>query len=250
VLSRHNEALLGAALVDDRLFELVADDVTVPTTEGDLTVATLLERGNGRIHVTQADRAGVESLLLRALKLPVVLGTRFGAAAFCLRYTRQRRGELVMLGTEAGDTHLFQAADLDAATAERIATWFAAPDREVLVRSFEPTYLPFALVIDRDAELKRSLESDEADRRIGQAVLGLARQFTSRIKTTKRTRMYVNSTNPVIRALSQCDEPHRRRALGLLEPLAEFLGGTQGGAGLEQALKRFEASVLDVARSA
>jgi molecular chaperone HtpG len=249
VLLRHNEALLGAALVDDRLFALVADDVTVPTTEGDLTLPALLERANGRIHVTQGDRAGVESLLLRALKQPVVLGSRFGASAFCLRYTRERRGDLVMLGTEAGDGRLFQAANLDAAAAAQIAAWFSAPDREVLVRSFEPTYLPFALVIDRDAELKRSLESDDADRRIGQAVLGLARQFTHRIKSTKLTRMYVNAGNPVIRALIECDEPRRRRALGLLEPLAELLGGTQGGAGLEQALRSFEASILDVAGS-
>ncbi len=36
VLLRHNEALLGAALCDDRLFDLLADELTVPTSEGDL----------------------------------------------------------------------------------------------------------------------------------------------------------------------------------------------------------------------
>ena len=56
------------------------------------------------------------------------------------------------------------------------------------MRRFEPDFLPFALVIDRDAELKRSLESDEADRRIGQAVLGLARHFTRTITATTLTR--------------------------------------------------------------
>jgi hypothetical protein len=61
--------------------------------------------------------------------------------------------------------------------------------------------------------------------------------------------MYVNAANPAIRALSECDEPRRRRALGLLAPLAELLGGTQGGAGLENALKSFEASVLDIVRN-
>jgi len=52
VLLRHNEALLGAALVDDELFELVADDVTVPTTEGDFTLPALLDRCGGKIFVT------------------------------------------------------------------------------------------------------------------------------------------------------------------------------------------------------
>ena len=250
VLVRHNEALLGAALVDDRLFALVADDVTVPTTEGDLTLPALLERARGKVYVTQADRAGVESLLLRALKLPVVLGSRFGAAAFCLRYTRDRRGELVMLGTQSGDGRLFQASDFDAARVASLQQWFAAPDREVLVRSFEPGFLPFALVMDRDAELKRSLESDEADRRIGHAVLGLARQFTRGITSTKLTRMYVNAANPVIMALFECDEPRRARVLGLLQPFGELLAGGQGGANIESALKTFGAALLDVMKEA
>lgn len=245
VLTRHNEALLGAALVDDRLFELVADDVTVPTTEGDLTVPALIARGAGRIHVTQADRAGVESLLLRALKLPIVLGTRFGASAFCLKYTRERRGEVIMLGTQQGDGRMFQPADLDPDRAAQLAAWFAAPDREVLVRRFEPEFLPFALVVNRDAELKRSLESDEADRRIGQAVLGLARQFTSKIKNTSLTRMYVNAASPVMVALFDAPDAERQRALDVLRPLAELLSDSNGGAGFENALKSLTASVLD-----
>ena len=245
VLARHNEALLGAALVDDRLFDLVANDVTIPTTEGDFTVAALLERGTNRIHVTQDDRAGVESLLLRALKLPIVLGSRFGAAAFCTKYTRVHRGEMVILGTQSGDGRLFQPADLDAAGARDLADWFAAPDREVLVRRFEPAYLPFALVVDRDAELKRRIESDEADRRIGQAVLGLARRFTSGIHVTKLTRMYVNAANPAIRGLFECSEPNRRRALAFLQPLAGLLGGTQGGASIDGALRAIETALLE-----
>jgi molecular chaperone HtpG len=248
VLARHNEALLGAALVDNRLFELVADEVTVPTTEGDFTLGALLERARGKVYVTQADRVGVESLLLRALKLPVVLGSRFGAAAFCMKYTRDRRGELVMLGTQAGDGRVFQASDLDAGRVALLQRWFAAPDREVLVRRFEPDFLPFALVIDRDAELKRSLESDEADRRIGQAVLGLARHFTRTITATTLTRMYVNAANPVITALFACDDATRARVIGLLRPFGELLAGTQGGGNIESALKVFGASMLEIIR--
>lgn len=246
VLTRHNEALLGAALVDDRLFELVADDVTVPTTEGDLTLAALLARSQSKVYVTQADRAGIESLLLRALNLPVVLGSRFGAAAFCMKYTRLRRGELVMLGTQSGDGRLFQPSDLDAARVVLLQQWFAETDREVLVRNFEPAFLPFALVVDRDAELKRSLESDEADRRIGQAVLGLARQFTRGITSSKITRMYVNAANPVIMALFDCDDARRARVLGLLKPFGELLAGSQGGGSIEGALKTFGETLLGV----
>jgi molecular chaperone HtpG len=246
ILVRHNEALLGAALVDDRLFELVADEVTVPTTEGDFTLPALLDRGGGKVHVTQADSAGVESVLLRALKLPVVLGSRFGAAPFCTRFTRERRGQLVLLGTQAGDGHVFQDAGLEASREHELQQWFAAADREVLVRRFVPAFLPFALVTDRDAELKRRLESDEADRRIGQAVLGLARQFTSQIKATRLTRMYVNVANPVIAALFDCDGPRREQLLALLRPVAVLLAGNQSGADLEEALRDYATAVLRI----
>jgi molecular chaperone HtpG len=246
ILSRHNEALLGAAIVDSQLFALVADGVTVPTTEGDFTLPALIERGAGKVYVTEADTAGVESVLLRALKLPVVLGQRFGAAAFCARYAKERRGQLALLGTQAGDGNIFQPANLDTGREQLLQQWFTAPDRDVLVRRFDPPFLPFALVVDRDAELKRRIESDEADRRIGQAVLGLARHFTSQIKATKLTRMYVNAANPAISALFDCGNSERERALALMQPLAALLGGNQAGADLEAALRSFTAALLDI----
>lgn len=244
VLLRHNEALLGAALVDDELFKLVASDVTVPTTEGEFTVPALLDRCGNRIYVTQGDRAGVESILLRALKLPVVLGTRYAAAPFCSKYADTRRGQVVMLGTQGGDQALFQSAELDESRCESLRTWFAAPDRQVMVRRFDPAFLPFALVVDRDVELKRKLESDEADRRIGHAVLGLARQFTKQISADASVKMYVNATNPVVLALFDLSDEQRTRALSLLLPLAALMSGVQGEHGIEGAMTAFSNALL------
>lgn len=248
VLARHNEALLGAALVDDELFALVADEVMVPTTEGDLTVPALLQRCAGRVYVSHSDRDGVESILLRALKLPVVLGSRYAAAPFCTRFTRERRGELVVLGTHAGDERVFQNPELDAARIAALQQWFAAPDREVLVRRFDPDFLPFALVVDRDAELKRRMESDEADRRIGHAILGLARNFTRQLAAQQLVRMYVNSANPLVIALFDCPELRRARVLTLLQPLAALMLGTQAGMDIETALRTFTTTLLDEMR--
>jgi len=248
ILARHNEALLGAAMVDESLLALVADDVTVPTTEGDLTLPALLQRCRGRVYVTHADSAGVESVLLRALKLPVVLGSRYAASPFCLAYTRTRRGELVVLGTQVGDERMFRASSLDAARIESLQRWFAAPDREVQVREFDPDFLPFALVVDRDAELKRRMESDEADRRIGQAVLSLARTFTRQIAAQKLVRMYVNAANPVVAALFDCSAERRERALALLQPLAALMLGAQGGSDIEAALRSFASALQDTIR--
>ncbi|WP_245687228.1 ATP-binding protein, partial [Streptacidiphilus griseoplanus] len=45
ILARHGQELLGAALCDDRLFTLLADDVPVPTSQGDLTAGALRAAG-------------------------------------------------------------------------------------------------------------------------------------------------------------------------------------------------------------
>ncbi|MCA9717107.1 MAG: ATP-binding protein, partial [Myxococcales bacterium] len=98
VLRRHNEALLGASLCDPRLFELVADQLTVPTSMGDLHAQVVLRRAGGTIHVSQAQRSGVEALMFRARAIPVVRGTRYGALAFCREFTRARGGGLHIIG--------------------------------------------------------------------------------------------------------------------------------------------------------
>jgi molecular chaperone HtpG len=246
ILARHNDALLGAAVVDAELFEFVRDDLTVATTEGDLTLPVLLERGAGKIYATQTDQASLESVLLRALRRPVVLGTRYAALAFCSRYVGDARSRLVILGTQGGDAQVFQPADLEEDRIRALQGWFAGSDRQVFVRRFEPAFLPFALVTDRDAQLKRRLESDEADRRIGQAVLRLAREFTKTIDASAPVRMYVNSGNAVIRALHDAPERHRARALALLQPLALLVTDNQTPADLEASMKTFDAALLRV----
>jgi molecular chaperone HtpG len=238
VLGRHNEALLGAALADEGLFDLMAEQLTVPTTEGDLTLPALLARGNRSVYLTQEERVGFESILMRALKQPIVLGRRFGAAPFCARYLQKRGGKLVSLGTDTGDRSVFRDAVIDEESRSTLESGFSAPDRKVQVCTFEPAHLPFALITDREAMLKRRIESDEADRRIGQAVLGLARQFTRTITADAPVRMYLNHANPVIRMLPALPEPRRQRALAMLQPLIAMMSDAVA-TDMERAMQMF-----------
>ncbi|MCY1011499.1 ATP-binding protein [Nannocystis pusilla] len=107
VLLRHNEALLGAALCDDRLFELLADELTVPTSEGDLPVAVVARRGQGKLYASLSPRGGFEEVLFRALRVPVVVGTRYGALPFIRRHADRRGGAVIELGTAAGNRRVF-----------------------------------------------------------------------------------------------------------------------------------------------
>src|SRR4029079_14855486 len=115
---------------------LLARDVTLPTSQGDLTMPTIMARSQGKVHVTQADSGGSEELLFRALKVPVVQGTRYAAFPFSRMYTELEHGRLVILGTGQGDKSLFPRAAVAEADALRLREWFAEPDTEVVLSRF------------------------------------------------------------------------------------------------------------------
>ncbi len=252
VLARHNEALLGAAICDPRLFALLADELTVPTTQGDLAVATVLRRGSGRIHVSQAQRGGFEELLFRALKVPVVVGTRYGALSFCREYIerRGRGGRLIMLGHGDSESDLFErVAEVDEAVQERLEVALGGDDYELILARFEPACLPFVGVPDRDVELKRRIESDEADGRIGAAVLSLARSFTEEVEQRAPLRVYVNERCPAIVALLAATPARGAQAAALLRPLLALLSEADDGGrimAIDRALETFCEAVVEL----
>jgi molecular chaperone HtpG len=251
VLRRHNEALLGASLCDPRLFALLCDELTVPTSQGDLPVATVLARSGGRLHVSQADRGGFEELLFRALKVPVVQGVRYGALPFCREYAQQRHGRLVMVGTSGGDRELFQRAELPEDQVARLREWFGGESAQVVPARFAPEHLPLVVVADREAELKRRIESDDADKRIASAVLGLARQFTGQLARGPELRVYVNLDCPVVPALLAATPARAEAALALLRPLLGLLSEPDENDRLmpiDEALRGYCQAVTRIAR--
>src|SRR5688572_237606 len=56
ILLRHNEALLGAALCDLDLFELLQDELKVPTSEGELSMREVAKRSEDRIYVSIGEK--------------------------------------------------------------------------------------------------------------------------------------------------------------------------------------------------
>lgn len=222
VRTRHNEALLGAALADDRLFERLGGELRVPTSEGDLTVAAVLARGKGRIHVSLGEGGGYEEVLFRAMQVPVVSGVRYGALPFCERYVAARGGEVVRLGTAAGTAALFPAVEVDAATRARLEALFGREDRQVVPTRFAPVELPVVLVADREVALKRRIEQDEADKRISTALLGLARLYTEQIAERARHRLFVNLDSPVVRRLVERDGPVEAAVARVVEAFADL----------------------------
>jgi molecular chaperone HtpG len=227
VLARHNEALLGAALVDQRLFELVADVVKIPTSQGDLTMPALRKAGGGRFYASLGTTGGFEEMLFRALKVPVARGDRYAVVPFLRRYVDRRGGALVEVGTAVGDRGLFRPGELGPDEEAWLTSRLVGEGEELVPAHFAPPELPLVVVPDREAELKARLEADEADRRIAGASLALARQFTNQVDGSVCARLYLNLECPAVGRLraALATEPDRaENAARLLRSVKVLLG--------------------------
>lgn len=244
VLSRHNEALMAAALCNDALFTLLQESVRIPTSRGDLRLPELLS--HGPIHVSMGESGGFEDMVFRAMHVPVARGDRYAVHSFLRRSVETRGGKLIEIGTENGNRQLFSAEDIPEEQLEWLKRHLA--DGEMLVpATFVPADLPLVVVPDRDAELKERLESDESDQRIAQSALQLVRMFTGTISADVKARLYVNLSNSAISSLLQShresgETPGAVHALKLLRSMKVIMmaGGADKlpeSAGLPAALR-------------
>jgi len=248
ILSRHNEALLGAAVSDERLFEVLDEQLKVPTSEGEMTLPQAVELGKGQIYLSTDDGSAHEDIVLRAMRIPVVNGFRYAVRPFCRRYADKHGTEIVVLGTRAGQARVFSSASGDKAADGRLLELLARENQEVVLTSFQPDYLPLVLVADQEYELKQRLESDEADRRISQAVLGLARRYTQSISASTPLRLYVNRESGLIRQLLNAEGTHGATLARLLLSFTYLIAGHGGGARrpLDDEWRQFTQSAIEL----
>ncbi|KJS56938.1 histidine kinase [Streptomyces rubellomurinus subsp. indigoferus] len=238
ILARHGQDLLGAALCDERLFTLLADDVPVPTSQGDLTAGALRAAGGGAVHVALGSGGGFEEMLYRAMRVPIARGDRYAVLPFLRRYAQLRGCRLVELGSEHGDRALFRDPErpLPAEEAAWLAGALADRGEQLVPARFDPPGLPLVLVPDREAELKARIEDDQADARIPSAALRLARAFTARTDGEVRARLYLNLDCPAVRdllAAYRAGHTGSATAAGLLRSLKVIMAaaGSAGSAG-------------------
>lgn len=247
IMRRHNEALRGAALADERLFSLLCEELTLPTTQGELVMAEVLRSGR-KVHVSMYESRGHEEVLFRALQRPIIDGLRFASFAFARRYCERRGIPLLQLGTKKGHESLFPAEALLAKEQQALKALFARDGYVLCATRFEPAQLPAVLVHDREVELKRRLEDDEADKRISTAVLGLARLYTAKIDDTKQATLYINLNAEVItQALERPERDQAQRVAQMIWSIATLMAPSQDGASsMEDALGALAGGLLQL----
>lgn len=245
ILARHNEALLGAALCDDRLFTMLMDAVRIPTTQGDLPVRDLTSKG--AVHVILEDRQGFEAMLFRAMGVPVARGNRYAVVPFLRRWASARGLRLVELGTEQGNRQLFRLAELPVDEIVWLERHLGNGEKLVPAH-FQPAELPLIVVADRDTELKKRLEEDAEDRKVSLSALRLARKFTAGIDGSHDHKLYVNLDNPAVARLLRAvraGDANAAVAARLLKAFKNLLDGQGAHAptALQGALGDLAASV-------
>ncbi len=225
VLTRHNEALLGAALCDERLFSLLADAVRIPTSQGDVPARTL-KTSKGSVNVMLGSQGGFEDMLFRVLRTPVARGERYAVVPFLRKWVQKYGGVLVELGTSQGNRRLFAEEKLPESEIAFLRQSLAHEERCIPAR-FAPAELPFVVVPDREALLKRLLEEDDTDKRISTAALRLARNFTAAFDDSTVSNLYLNLDNIAVAALL---DRHRQglecaQMAGMLKSLKVIMAG-------------------------
>ena len=224
VLARHSDALLGAAVADERVFEVAAEDLTVPTTQGPKTVATIAD--DRRVHISLESDSGFEELLFAAQGIPVARGDLYGVRPFVQAYAEANGLDVVELGTNEGNAKLFQPVSLELDDLAWIERELANDDEAVTPVRFDPPSVPLVVVPDREAALKKRVERDEFDARAGSGPASLARLHTANITSRADNQLFINMSCPTVQRLLENRETNAvgaQRAVTLLRTLKTMM---------------------------
>jgi len=203
VIKRHNNALLGAALSDERLFEVCNEQLQVHTSQGLLTLPEIVQRSDGIIYIKPSIDSGFEELLFKARKIPIVHGFTFGAMHFSLNYAKNHMIHTHKLGDKDAQSSLFPSVAIDQHSFNELKSLFIRSNEQVVYTAFEPAEIPLIIFEDEAIKLKKAIEADSADKNIGSAVLSLARLHTQTINSAIERKVFLNGNNPIIQTIIQ-----------------------------------------------
>ncbi len=248
IISRHGQALLGAAITDDGFFAASYKTLKIPTTDGEMTIPELLKRGDGSIYIKPSSEAGHEEVLFRARGNPLVKGYLFGATGFCQKYQAWQGGQIFMLGSEDSRKNVFPTHSPDAKLETVFKDLFENDQYAVAFTRFEPDHIPLIVMEERDIVTKNRIEADEADRRISTAALSLARLTTTEESKTQERTIFVNLGNGLVNKLPNLSGDKRANLATLMKSLMEVLclDSAQLEAGFDGVFSDFNKAMLSM----
>ena len=201
IILRHSQALLGAAVHDDELFALMANELKLPTNMGDMTISQIIEQSGGHIYLRHEDRLSYEDILFQAKSIPVVSGYLFAAAQFCLKYSTLNNTKVIEVGKSSDESTIFPNITPPKNQQDYLKGLLSQTGDDIRFSQFSPIDLPLVIIQDTDVKLKKRIEQDKQDKKIGSAALMLATLYTDKIDDSFKRRVYINMDCPLITEL-------------------------------------------------
>ena len=221
ILDRHGQALLGAALSDERLFSVMRKQLKVPTSMGDMTLPSALRKSDGSLYLQLENEQSHTQVLFNARMIPVVKGFLFGAAQFSRSFAASESIKLHELGRSEDDNQIFKVESANLELKQLLCELLVKEDEDLLLSRFEPESIPFISLIDQQAKLKQQIESEQSTQKIGAAALSLARLHASSIKQDKLKKLFINLNNPLIQTLLKLDNARQKSVAVLIRSFME-----------------------------
>lgn len=250
ILSRHDQALLGAAIIDPRLFDVCKNALRVPSSLGDMTIPQILSKSDGVIYLKDTNTRGYEETLFQARQIPIVSGYLFGAHQFCRIFSESSRVSLRVLGNQSDEDAIFPKFNLPAQELDELASLLTTDDEELIAADFQPHFIPMIIIEDRQIKLKKKLEEDEAAKRIGSAALSLARLRTRKISNAKLRRVYLNVNNEPIKSLTQQNTGQKKVLATMIRTFCDSINysSDQDNIDFSETLQSYNDALLKLVR--
>ena len=199
------------------MFDALSEQLTLPTTEGDLSVNEIMQKSPDEcLQIIMESGSGYEQLVSKSLRIPVIHGYKFAVMFFCKLLSEQKGINIVTLGSAENARNLFPEVEIEFEVKEALLSLFEIPKCKTVVSEFDPNFLPLLQVVDQDALLKKRIESDRMDQKIGSAALMMAREFTKGIEVENESYLYVNYSSDVIKKLLDINSEKQKAFAQLL----------------------------------
>jgi len=247
ILEGHGQALLGASISDDRLFDIMRKSLKVPTVDGEMTMSQLLRRSHQCIYIKPETSASFEDVLFKAQSIPLVQGYMYAAMAFCQKFSEVENIPVKILGRERDTESLFSPCDNPPEILRSLfREAYPEGDYDLVFSLFSPVHIPLVMMPNRDAILKNRLEKKDLDKRVGAAALSLARIHTKKIKQATENIIFVNLSNDIIQRLEHLSPLMQGQIITLLKSLMVIASGldTGGSLSVNDAFLQLNSTIL------
>ena len=240
VLRRHNQNLLGAAVADEDLFYSLKEELKLPTSDGDIKVSAILRQTQNKFYIQALEEHSYQSILLSSQGIPIISGYLFAVIAFCRLYADISGADLIIMGQADDSQKMFPEIRVEPEIYNKLKKLFCLdPCEKLTIANFEPDFIPMVMLEDEAARLKKSIDSDEADKRIGSAALILARKFTKKIDDKVERHLYLNMQSQLIQILLELPEYKAAQYARLIRGYVFAIVGSSDRQAFSQSISQY-----------